>query len=717
MPRFPGRAAALAVLLLSILMADGACASKRDEIEPFPWLEDRHGERALGWVAAQNAEVAKRLQSDGRFEPYRKAAFDAASLSKVAAGWFVGEGWINRIFRDSRHERGIWQRASFAKFAATGKLGWESILDFDALSATERKDWFPAGDVAGTLNCRPASPSRCLVALAEKGRDVGDAVREFDVGARQFIPNGFEVRDSSPFWIQWWDADTVLVAPNLGPQTMTSGPMASPFTVRLWRRGTSIASAREIWRGSPQDADRVLLLGYPDESGRRHLVIRQQHNARSRTHWILDDRARPIRMDVPMDAMILAAYHGQLIFTIESDWRSRDRTYKAGSLLSHPVGSGGGPGSRVRLVREPGDRDASLSKFDVRSTHAGLLVTPYIDMIPRVLRYRFDGSEWHKRELLLGQRETLRIELSDVSSPYAIAMRESFVEPPRLWRIDVSGGASQPFGETENSRDAESYVVESAKAKSADGVLVPFSVVRAKDMRYDGSAPTLLYAYGGNMGSKWPTFSPLVNDLWLRKGGIYVLANVRGGAEFGPSWHQAAVKANKQRAVDDVIAVAEELVNRRMTSPRRLGIEGESTGGLVMGAVLVQRPDLIHAAVLDVPELDMLRYVELGGARHTEEYGSPSVPSELEALRAISPYANLRRRSGFPLPLVMSSTEDGIVHPAHARKFVAKLESLGMKGLYYESPTGGHYRKQLPPADSARVEAYRFVYLAQRLMD
>jgi prolyl oligopeptidase len=307
--------------------------------------------------------------------------------------------------------------------------------------------------------------------------------------------------------------------------------------------------------------------------------------------------------------------------------------------------------------------------------------------------------------------------MSDERASEAFALYLNFLQPPTLYAVDVGTARAVPVETLPPQFDGSRHVVEQFEATSRDGTQVPYFLVRPKSSEANGRTPTLLHGYGGFQASLVPTYSGTLGKLWLEQGGAYAVANIRGGGEFGPAWHQAGLKTRRQVVYDDFIAVAEDLIRRKITMPQRLGIEGSSNGGLLMGVMLTQRPDLFRGVALGSPLLDMLRYHKLlAGASWVDEYGSPDVPEERAWLERFSPYQNLVKRADFPVPFFITSTRDDRVHPAHARKYAAKMESLGMPYLFYENTEGGHSAAANLQQRAMRA-ALEYTYLAQRLID
>jgi prolyl oligopeptidase len=420
-----------------------------------------------------------------------------------------------------------------------------------------------------------------------------------------------------------------------------------------------------------------------------------------------------VRLPVPARSTFRAFVAGQLVFSLEEDWGP---DFHAGALVSLDLAACLADPAAVTplLVYAPGPREAIE---DVAATRTRLLTTIYRNVEGGAVAYRFAEGRWIPSPLALPEHASVQLMSASDRDERAFIDVAGFLTPNTLWLAELEAGAVSPVKSLPARFDASGSIVEQFEAVSADGTAVPYFIVRPKALRFDDTAPTLLYGYGGFQVSMTPSYAGALGRLWLERGGVYVVANIRGGGEFGPEWHKAALKAERQRAFDDFIAVAEDLIRRRITSPRRLGIMGGSNGGLLMGAMLTQRPELFRAVVIQVPLLDMLRYHKLlAGASWMAEYGDPDKPEEAEFLRRISPYHNLRPATQYPEPFFVTSTKDDRVHPGHARKMAARMAAMGLPFLYYENVDGGH-SAAANLAERARRTALEFTYLTRKLMD
>ena len=670
--------------------------------DPFLWLEDISGARALTWVHRENERSLQRLTADARYQQaYSQALAILEDRSRIPYGVLRG-GHVYNFWQDDAHVRGLWRRAPLASYE-TATPDWETLLDIDAVAQAEGRNWVYQG-----VECQAGNGPRCLISLSDGGEDA-KVVREFDQFTRRFVDDGFSLPRAKSD-VTWQDADTVLVATHFGEASLTQS--GYPYVVREWRRGETLEQAREIYRGEFHDV--LVSPGRLDgDRGESLLVI-----ARLRTFFSTDylrvQAGRAEAMTLPAKVELKGISQGELLFRIRQDWQIAGQSYRTGSLLSMPLSAVTEAQPPIRTVLVPGPRDTIEQ---VAVTRSGVLVALYSNVQGRLLRLVFDGKLWTATDIVLPQNGSVGIATAEEHSDTAFVTYENFLQPATLYQVAVQAGQVRPIKSLSPKFDASDCTVEQRTATSRDATQVPYFVVAPKGFVANGTAPTLLYAYGGFDVSMLPSYLATIGKLWLEQGGVYVLANIRGGGEFGPAWHEAGLKTQRQVVYDDFIAVAEDLIARRVTSTRRLGIEGGSNGGLLMGVMLTQRPELFRASVVQVPLLDMLRFDQLlAGASWVDEYGSPQVPQERAWLEKMSPYQNLRFRTDYPEVFILTSTKDDRVHPGHARKYAAKLELLQMPFLYYENTAGGH-SAAADLRERARRLALEFVYLSQRLID
>jgi prolyl oligopeptidase len=666
------------LLLLAAALLAGLArpAPAQDAPDPYLWLEEVTSDKALAWVREQNAESTRELASSAAFE-----ALDARLLKimdseeKIPYVEKAGPHFYN-FWRDAQHPRGLWRRTTLAEYRKP-EPRWETVLDLDALGKAEKESWVWHGASFLRPACR-----RCLVSLSRGGADA-DVVREFDVTTRSFVKGGFTLPEAKSD-VAWRDRDSLFVGTDFGPGSLTQS--GYPRLVKEWRRGTPVADARLVFEGKPED---VSVGGYRTQTP----GYQRDFISRGITTWenelFLRRNGQLIRIEKPADAEA-STYRDLLFLQLRTAWTIGGRTYPAGALLVANLPAYLKGERSFAVLFEPTER-TSLAGSDPTRRH--LLMNELDNVRSRLsVLTRKDGA-WH-REPLPGVPPNSSANAwavdSDASDDYFLTL-SGYLTPTTLAYGTVGQGPAEKLKQGPAFFNTEGLAVSQHEAISKDGTRVPYFEVARKDLALDGRNPTLLYGYGGFEISLTPGYSPVAGAAWMEKGGVYVVANIRGGGEFGPKWHQAAVKANRPRAYEDFIAVAEDLIRRGVTSPAHLGIMGGSNGGLLVGNILTMRPDLFHAVVCQAPLLDMRRYHKLlAGASWMGEYGNPDDPKEWEFIRTFSPYQNVNPDTKYPRTLFLSSTRDDRVHPGHARKMVAKMKAQGHDVLYYENVEGGH---------------------------
>ena len=664
-------------MIVGLLSVCAAWAADPAGEDPYLWLEDVTGERAMAWVRAQNAVSAKLLQ-DPEVQALKtrvKAIMDSdARIPYVSK---MGDHYYN-FWEDATHVRGVWRRTTLDSYRAAEPT-WETVLDLDALDAAEGKPWVWHG-----ASCLPPAYQRCLISLSNGGSDA-DVEREFDTQTRAFVPDGF-VSPEGKNSLSWVDQDTLLATVDLGPETLTSS--GYPRQVRLWRRGTPLAQAPVIFEGEPTD---VRAGAWHDATPgfERTFVYRSPSFFTEKNAIWQDGKLTPL--DTPEDARTWV-WRDWLLVELHSDWTVGGRTWPSGALLAAPLDGYLAGGRELQAVFTPSPTTALES---VDATQSALLLTVLDQVHSRIDVARPADGIW-RAETLGGVPELGDVGVSPVD-PYtsdAIWLTATdFLNPTALSLGSVAPGAPAPekLKSLPAFFDARDLEVTQHFATSKDGTTVPYFQVSRKGMKRNGKNPTLLYGYGGFQASMLPSYSGTIGAAWLERGGVYVLANIRGGGEFGPSWHEAALREHRHRAYEDFAAVAQHLIARKVTKPSRLGAMGGSNGGLLVGNMLVQYPKLFGAIVCQVPLLDMKRYSHLlAGASWMEEYGDPDDPAQWAYIQTFSPYHLEQAQAKYPPVLFMTSTRDDRVHPGHARKMAAKMLDQGKDVLYWENTEGGH---------------------------
>jgi prolyl oligopeptidase len=671
-------------------------------LESHLYLEEVLGEEALSKVKQWNEVSAARLEPDPRFSVMESQALEILnSKEKIPYSSYRG-GKMHNFWRDETHVRGIWRTTTLDSYL-TDEPEWETILDYDVLSEAEGKNWVFAGN-----NALSTDDNKCLISLSDGGKDAS-LVREFDVASKSFVENGF-VTEESKGSATWLDADTVLIGVDFGEGSMTDS--GYPMICKLWKRGTDLNDATELMRGEQADvAISAYCLELSDER-REIMVSRAVTFYTSETYWLPRETLVPVKLPIPEKADVSGEFKGQMLFIINEDWR----VFKYGDLLSFSFYEFMETGEieTVNLVFSPNER---TSLGGMGATKSKLLISLFENVAGKAYAFDWDGSTWTSEALDFPSAGSIYVGATNDKEEEAFVITDGFLAPSTLWVYNTATQLKRQAKSLPSWFDASAMVVEQFEAASSDGTLVPYFVVRNKDCKLDGKNPTLLYGYGGFEISLTPGYDATRGKLWLEQGGVYVLANIRGGGEFGPKWHQAGLKTNRQLVFDDFIAVAEDLIEKKITSPQHLGIQGGSNGGLLVGVMFTQRPDLFAAVICQVPLLDMLRFhTLLAGASWMGEYGDPEDAVEGEFLRSISPYHNVKEGVDYPEILFVTSTKDDRVHPGHARKMAARLEDMGYEFLYYENIDGGH-SAAANLKESAKQKALEYTYLLQKLSD
>ncbi len=709
-------AAVLAALLAStsltsVSMAQTASSAPAfatsEASDPYVWLEEVEGERAMEWVKAHNAHSLGVLQGDPRYETLHQQALEIVqSRDRIPAPGFTHDGHIDNFWQDAQHVRGVWRRTTLDSYK-TAEPQWETVLDIDALAEAESANWVYKGST-----CLAPEERYCLISLSNGGKDAV-TLREFDSVTRSFVEGGIYLPESKG-GASWINKDTLLVARDFGPGTLTNS--GYPMVVKRMRRGENLDQADVLFMGEPTD---VSVSGYTlrDADGvlKATLINRSIDFYSSETYRVTDDGA-VVKLALPAKSDITGLVAGKLVVSLKQDWTAPSgQDFKSGDLIAWPLDAWlEDPATPAVLVLRPTERQAVEG---VNATRNTLVVALYDNVRGSVRVYRPGESEWTYSTLDLPQNVSVGVGSASEIDDKVFVSVTGYLNPSSLWLADAATGAVDQVKSMPAKFDATGMTVEQHEARSADGTMIPYFVVHKADMPLDGSNPTLLYGYGGFESSLLPGYSATIGKLWLERGGVYVIANTRGGGEFGPRWHEAALQQNRQRAHEDFQAVALDLIARKITSQPKLGIMGGSQGGLFMGAMLTQRPDLINAAVIQVPLFDMLRFHKLlAGASWIGEYGDPEIPEQRAWIQQYSPYQNLRAGQPYPEVFIHTSTKDDRVHPGHARKAAARLEELGYPVLFYENTDGGH-AAGANLQETARRLALEYTYLSRRLMD
>ena len=672
--------------------------------DPYLWLEEVEGRLSLEWVEERNRETMAELRSDERYDRFLQQAGELLNAKdRIPYGSIRGK-YIYNFWQDAEHVRGILRRTTLVSYRAA-EPEWEPVLDVDALAKAENENWVYKG-----IAWLAPGYERCLIKLSRGGTDAS-VHREFDALAKSFLEDGFALPQAKS-GVAWLDRDTLLVGTDWGEGTLTES--GYPRIVKRWKRGTPLARAETVFEGRREDIGiwpRVM------DSGEETLpMIDQSLTFYTGAYQLIGDDGKLRRLPLQDSADLVGFYAGRILFTLREAWDVKGRTFPQGALLAISV-SAFQASEKLPPVETVYTPDERTSISGVAVSRSGLYVVLLQNVKGRILRFQadHDSGRWSSAPLPLPANGTVSVSAANPHSSTVLLNYEDHITPDRLSEYDAGANALTLLKSLPPRFRSDELQVEQHMAKSADGEVVPYFVIHRKGLKLDGSTPTILYGYGGFEISLKPSYSATIGKLWLERGGAYAVANIRGGGEFGPRWHKAALKTNRQRAYDDFIAVAEDLARRGITSPGHLGISGGSNGGLLVGAIFTQRPDLLNAVVCRVPLLDMLRYTKLlAGASWAAEYGDPEDPKMREALLKYSPYQNVFPDRKYPRVFIETSTKDDRVHPGHARKMVARMREQGHPVLYFENTEGGHAAGANLKQHAQRY-ALEYVYFSRQL--
>ncbi|MCU0715367.1 MAG: prolyl oligopeptidase family serine peptidase [Pirellula sp.] len=698
-------AAAFALSFVHLLQWNSVSMSQENAsspADPYVWLEEVTGDKAIEWVKSKNEITLSKLASS---DDFKKLESDLLAIldsnERIPFVSKQGEFYYN-FWRDKNNVRGLWRRTTLAEYKKKDP-NWEIILDLDQLAKEENENWVWKG--ASLL--RP-DYNLALITLSRGGADA-DVTREFDIKTKSFVKDGFQ-RPEAKGGMGWIDKDHVFIQTDFGPGSMTES--GYPRIAKRWKRGTPLESAEIVYEGKAEDMS--ISAFHDDSPGFERNYVSRTIAFYNDELFVLDDNAKLIKIDVPNTAN-KSVFRGTLSVELREDWDMGDKVYKAGSLLFTQLDDFLAGKGTFEVIFEP-TATTALASIGFTKDYAILKVLE--DVKDKLFVLTPSRKGWQK-EPMVGAPSFGTISVTamdpDESNEYFMTSTD-YLTPTTLYMGRI-GEQPEKLKELPSFFDAKGLKISQHFATSKDGTRVPYFMVAREDMKLDGSNPTLLYGYGGFEISLQPSYNASVGRAWTTQGGVYVVANIRGGGEYGPRWHKAALKENRHRAYEDFAAVAEDLIARKVTSPKHLGIQGGSNGGLLMGNMTTLYPELFQAVVCQVPLLDMQRYNKLlAGASWMAEYGNPDIPAEWSFIKTFSPYHNVSADRKYPHVLFTTSTRDDRVHPGHARKMMAKMEQQGHSVLYYENIEGGHggaaNNKQ-----SAFMQALAYSFLKQQLFE
>ncbi len=675
-------------------------ATASPDADPFLWLEDVTGEKAIGWVKARNAKSQAKMESDPQFNALREDLL--AILDSDARIPFVGKQgeYYYNFWRDKKNERGIWRRTTLDQYKAA-EPKWELILDLDALGNTENENWV----WKGAKLLRP-DYKRALMTLSRGGADA-DVTREFDMEKREFVKDGF-ARPEAKGGMDWIDQDHVFVMTDFGPGSMTES--GYPRIAKKWKRGTPLESAEVVYEGKSDDMS--VSAFHDDAPGFERNFVDRNLAFYNDELYLLDHKSKLVKIDAPNSAK-KAVFHQFLAIELRKPWEVGGKTYPAGALLMTRLEAFLNGDLNLEMVFQPSDSTA-LSSFGFTKDYAYINVLE--DVKNRIYVLKPTEGGW-VQEPLKGAPSLGTVNISSVDADESndfFMTTTNYLNPTTL-SLGTIGSEPTELKRLPAFFDAKGLSISQHFATSKDGTSIPYFMIAAEGLKLDSNHPMLLYGYGGFEISMQPGYNAAVGRAWVSQGGVYVVANIRGGGEYGPRWHQAALKENRLRCYEDFAAVAQDLYARKVTQPNKLGIQGGSNGGLLVGNMVTLYPGLFKAAVCQVPLLDMRRYNKLlAGASWMAEYGNPDDPKQWEFIKSFSPYHNVKSGAKYANILFTTSTRDDRVHPGHARKMMAKMEEQGHSVMYYENIEGGH-GGAANNRQSAFMQAISYTFLKQQL--
>ncbi len=644
-------------------------AAAASETDPYLWLEEVTAEQALDWVRARNEPTLAEF-CDAEFEQMRIEALEVLDTDARIPYVVRRGGYRYNFWRDAANPRGLWRRTTLDSYR-TDSPEWDVLIDVDELGRADDEKWVWAG--AGVIE---PDHTRALIGLSRGGSDAS-IVREFDMITRKFVADGFELPEAKS-QITWADPDAVLLGTDFGADSLTES--GYPRVIKRWRRGTPLTDAEVLFEGTRSD---VRVFASVDRTtGFERTVLE-----RALDFWH-DERyelrgSELIRIDAPTDASV-SIHREWILIELRTDWYVGTATYTAGSLLAAGYDEFLAGTAELRVVFEP---DEHTALYHYAWTKDRPLIVTLADVASRV-EIATPGT-WRREPVpgIPAATNTVVVAADDTGDEFFLDS-SGFVTPSRLMRGTGDGQPDQ-IKSAPTFFDAENISVAKYFVASKDGTSIPYFVVRRTDA--DGPGPTLLSGYGGFETSRTPGYDGVLGRLWLARGGTYVVANIRGGGEYGPGWHTQAMREGRHKVAEDFVAVATDLVDRGITTVGQLGARGGSNGGLLMGIMLTKYPEKFGALVCDVPLLDMRRYhLLLAGASWVAEYGDPDNPDDWQFISEYSPYQNISASRRYPPVLMTTSTRDDRVHPGHARKMTAALEAADHKVWYYENIEGGH---------------------------
>ena len=667
------------------------------------YLEQIEGKKALKWVKKQNSRTLEKLSSDSRFQKIKDFALNVYASDKRLFYPYIINNFIYNFRTNKKHKRGIIKRTSLETYLS-GKYQWEEVLDLDALAKKENENWVYKSMIVNY------DSNRILFALSRGGKDAV-VLREFDLIQKKFVKDGFNIPEAKTS-AEWFSKDELILSTDWKTEDSLT-ESGYPRVVKILKRGESLSEAVSLLKAKKTDIGLYPFKIKFDKSDQFILLLPKDYL--SNEYFFIEKDRQISKLPLPLDSDIVAQFQGKPVIKINKDWTWKNQKYKSGSvLIIYLEKMIKEEDSSVELLMEPSSNKAL---FDVNSSKNKIYITVLEDVKESVIEFKLNLGKWESKKLPLPSFSSI-FEISSNSNNEDIFFSlHGFLLEEQIYHYNDRSEKMTKIQSGFKYFDPKQYQVSQFFAESFDGTKIPYFVVSKKDIKWDGKNPSLLYAYGGFEISELPYYDPVKELAWLREGGVFVLANIRGGGEYGPSWHQAGLQEKRQTVFNDFYAVVEDLFKKNITSPASLSILGGSNGGLLVGVAVTQKPELFQSAIIEVPILDMLRYHKLlAGSSWIAEYGDPEDPKMRDFLLSYSPYQNLKSNIDYPNMFLSTSLLDDRVHPGHARRFSRKLEKMNKAFYYYENSEGGHAGAS-DNEQYAFLTSLKYTYLYQQLID
>lgn len=698
LPVFKANSTCVYRIALIYFLSCFALSAQTDD-DPYLWLEDIEGEKQLEWVENHNSKTLDYISNIEGYQNRFDFCYKYLTSSEQLPYPEMHGDFIYNFWQDEENPRGIWRRISYTDYLEMSDK-WETLIDIDKLCENENINW-----TYDKVYFIPENNKICAVQLSKGGSDAG-VIREFDLERKKFIEEGFYVGEAKSDF-RWIDENTVYLATDFGDGSLTNS--GYPRIVKKWRRGTSIEEAETVLEIPKEDLSVGIAVMHTQ--GKTHeLLFHAKDFYNIDAYYILGDEK--IKLNLPPN-FSLEVFKKQVIVEPLVDWKFGEDVIEKGNVVALNLDSLLNGNYNYRILFEKKD---AISVEKIRVTGESVLINSINNIVSELLRFKYENGKWTSEIIDLPTNGLIEIVNADRNKSTFFLTYESPIQSTSLYVDKEDGNSPEKLMSLPDYFDSRNIIVKQNWTKSKDGTRIPYFIMHKRGLKYNGNNPLIQYGYGGFNISETPYYSSSRGKLWLENGGVFVIANIRGGGEYGPDWHLSAMKENKQKSYDDFIAVSEDLINRKITSPENLGIYGGSNGGLLVAAVMVQRPELYKAVACFVPLLDMKRYSHLlAGNSWMAEYGNPDIPEEWEYISKYSPYHNVRAGIEYPKVLFLTSTRDDRVHPGHARKMTARMEEMGHEVYLFENTEGGHAASYIPE-QTAQVIAMYFSFFHDQLM-